>query len=249
MNYESKMFFAFISTIISTILVFQGGWLSFISYIQPWIFPALVIMGIIFIRSIWACLKSFNVYTWLIIAFYLSGVITIEWGSMSMPFEGLFMTLPLILFYLYWSQKNSAFLTTKEMVSRKHLFYLDIFLISTAFLVAGLLMLIIDFNNTDLRGWWPFVIAFYILYGLGSGLVYGLISTAIQQKYHRRYTRFFSSILILILSFGVFMPRHIQIFNGFSLDSFSALLLAALFSHIAITSFLWVKHNAWTKLC
>lgn len=159
------------------------------------------------------------------------------------------MTLPLILFYLYWSQESSSFLAKNEIVCRKHLFYLDIFLISTAFLIAGLFMLILDFNNTDLRGWWPFVIAFYILYGLGIGIVYGLISTAIQQKYHRRYTRFFSSILVLILSSGVYLPRHVQIFNGVHLSSFSTVLFAALLSHSVIVSFLWIKQSAWRKTC
>lgn len=249
MGYESKMFLAFISAIISTVLVFQGGWLSFISYIQPWIFPASVITGLLFIKPIWTLLKSFNVYTWLILAFYLSGVTAIEWDSMSMPFEGLFMTLPLILFYLYWSQKNSTFLTTKETVTRKHLFYLDTFLISTAFLIAGLLMLVLDFNNTDLRGWWPFVIAFYILYGLGSGLVYALITMPVPQHCHRRYTQIYSSMLILILSSGIYLPRHVQIFNVVHLSSFSAVLIAALLSHILIASILWIKQNAWGKPC
>lgn len=248
MSYEIKVIFAFVGAVFSSVIIYLNG-LSFISYIPYGFVLALLIAVLVFIKPIWAHLKSFNRYTWLILVCYFSGVMAIERGSMGRPIEGILLTLPLISFYLYWSVLYTRFLLTKEKLSRISLFYLDVFLISTGFLIAGLFMMMLDSNNTDLRGWWPLVIALYIFYGLGSSIIYAVIALPITRKYHRRYTVIFSGVLILMLSAGIYLPRYIPVFNGLTLNSFSAVLLMALSAHAMMTFLLWLKQKGWTKSC
>lgn len=150
-HYEPKLFIAFISAIISTITIYLFG-LSFVNHPYAWIIPSLFIATILFLKPIWLCLKSLNIYSWLIITFLMLGVTIISWGNIRTASEGALMTLPMILFYLYWSQINNPFIVKNDTQSNKYLFYTDVFFISFAFLISGLITLIIDFNNIDLRG-------------------------------------------------------------------------------------------------
>lgn len=75
----------------------------------------------------------------------------------SVPFEGIFITTPLILAFIFWSQKTSDYLLSIDKAySSSDGFKVDLFLITTAFLVTGCISLITEINNVDLRGFWLF---------------------------------------------------------------------------------------------
>ncbi|ERH41135.1 hypothetical protein N750_17325 [Legionella pneumophila str. Leg01/53] len=81
--------------------------------------------------------------------------------KLSVPLEGIFMTLPLVLAFVYWSQRNNKLLLLNgSEITKKEGFKIDLFLITSSFLLAGFVSLMMDSNNSDLRDFWPFLIFF-----------------------------------------------------------------------------------------
>jgi hypothetical protein len=179
------IFIAFIFALIGTFIMMNGSfnWLLITLFMNRnvLILPVLFIMIILmFNKKTGGILKQINRYTWLIIICYLSGTLAMEYQSymLSVPFEGVFMTLPLVLAFIYWSQKNNKllFLNGSE-ITKKEGFKIDSFLITTSFLLAGFVSLTMDLNNSDLRAFWPFFIFFISVFGFIFSLIYSLSET------------------------------------------------------------------------
>ncbi|HFD2303119.1 TPA: hypothetical protein ACF2P4_001411, partial [Legionella pneumophila] len=85
------------------------------------------------------------------------------------------MTLPLVLAFVYWSQRNNKLLLLNgSEITKKEGFKIDLFLITSSFLLAGFVSLMMDSNNSDLRDFWPFLIFFVSAFGFIFSLIYSL---------------------------------------------------------------------------
>ncbi|WP_131795977.1 hypothetical protein [Fluoribacter gormanii] len=194
---------------------------------------ALFIM-LLFSKKIIKGLKKINRYTWLIIVCYLSGTLTMEYQTykFSVPLEGVFMTFPLVMAFIYWSYKNNKiFLLNSSVMTKKEAFKTDLFLISTSFLLAGFLSLMMDLNNSDLRAFWPFLIFFISIYGFVFSLIYALLGLFLNEN-HKKYTLFFASAIMLIYSLLSFFPRKIGLLNSAEIEIIYALPIILLFLHL-----------------
>ncbi|HDV5773756.1 TPA: hypothetical protein RJD76_002908 [Legionella pneumophila] len=150
----------------------------------------------------------------------------------SVTLEGVFMTFPLVMAFIYWSYKNNKiFLLNSSVMTKKEAFKTDLFLISTSFLLAGFLSLMMDLNNSDLRAFWPFLILFISIYGFVFSLIYALLGLFLNEN-HTKYTLFFASAIMLIYSLLSFFPRKIGLLNSAEIEIIYALPIILLFLHL-----------------
>ena len=177
MRYTLSIVLAFVMALLGTIIMFNipiyDIELLFLINRKP-IFILLLIIGLL-THKIWInCFKKINRYSWGIIVFYMSGTFIMEYQThqYSVPFEGNFITAPLILAFIFWSQKtNDYLLSIDKRYSSSDGFKVDLFLIATAFLITGCISLITEMNNVDLRGFWPFYLFFISVYGFIFSLI------------------------------------------------------------------------------
>ncbi|HFD2301654.1 TPA: hypothetical protein ACF2PY_003260, partial [Legionella pneumophila] len=172
--------------------------------------------------------------TWLIIICYLAGTLAMEYQSykLSVPLEGIFMTLPLVLAFVYWSQRNNKLLLLNgSEITKKEGFKIDLFLITSSFLLAGFVSLMMDSNNSDLRDFWPFLIFFVSAFGFIFSLIYSLSGLVFNDS-HKKYTIFFSVAIISIYSLLSVSPRKIEVFNLVEIETIYAISILLLSLHL-----------------
>lgn len=233
------IFIAFIFAFIGTVFMMNGSfnWLLMTLFNNVNVIILLVlfiVITLIFNKNTGRTLKQINRYTCLIIICYLSGTLAMEYQSykLSVPFEGIFMTLPLVLAFIYWSQKNNKllFLSGSE-ITKKEGFKIDLFLITTSFLLAGFVSLMMDLNNSDLRSFWPFFIFFISVFGFIFSLIYSLSGLVFNES-HKKYTLFFSVAIMSIYSLLSVFPRRIGVFNLVEIETFYVIPILLLLLHL-----------------
>ncbi|WP_173238634.1 hypothetical protein [Legionella antarctica] len=157
------------------------------------------------------------------------------------------MTLPLVLAFIYWSQKNNdLLLLTGSEIKKTDGFKMDLFLITTSFVLAGLLSLMMDLKNVDLRGAWPFLIFFISFYGFLFSLIYSLIGLFFIES-HKKYTLFFSLFIVLFFSLLSCFPRKIDIFNLMEIELFYAMPILLLSFNLVVILALHLKNGISKK--
>ena len=243
---------AFIFALIGTFFMINSPLYSLFEmrYLNEEIILSLTILIlIIFSKRIAKGMKKLNRYSWLIIIFYLSGTLTMEslTYNSSVHFEGIYITLPIVLAFIYWSQKTSNILFMSGSKTKKSdRFKIDLFLITTSFLLAGLLSLIMDLNNIDLRGFWPFLIILISVYGFFFSAIYS-ISGLISNKNHKNYTLIFASSIILIFSLLRFFPKNIRFSNLIEIESFYALSIILLLINLVLMFVFYLKERMYKR--
>jgi hypothetical protein len=216
---------------------------------MPGLLAMIGVLMLIFIKPIWKTLKNFNAFSWATLLLYLLGTTVIERGSRSIPFEGVIMTLPLLFFYLYWSQENSIFLKQNKLIeSRLSASQLDVFLMSASVLISSFIMLVINSNNTDLRGWWPFVLYFSGFYGLVFGSIYALISVVLLKVNHKQHTFLFAALSLLALITGHWMPYYFVLKSGQRISTLTLLLSGIIIIHLISAAVIYFKGKSKTTL-
>ena len=106
-----QIFIAFIFALIGTFFMMNGSYNRLLMTVPidvPVIIMFALFIMLLFSKKIIKVLKKINRYTWLIIVCYLSGTLTMEYQTykFSVPLEGVFMTFPLVMAFIYWSYKN-----------------------------------------------------------------------------------------------------------------------------------------------
>lgn len=139
----------------------------------------------------------FNKYSWIVVLVYLATVVTFEYHSSAVPWQGLYLTSPLIFIYIFWSESITPILKKDEhAINKTESFNRDLFLINFSFILGGLVSFLVQYNNTDLAGWWPLVFWFITLFGFLFAFAFSLIALILDS--HKRYTFIFSIFIILI---------------------------------------------------
>ncbi|MBA2650359.1 MAG: hypothetical protein H0U75_12355 [Legionella sp.] len=195
----------------------------------------LLILAALFPKKIMYGLEHINPYSWLIISFYLVGTLVIEYKtySYSIPFTGILFTGPLIVAFIYFSQKNYKLLLKNGSLSKKDRFKIDLFLMTTAFLLSGCILLIVQINNIDFRSIWPLYLFFISFYGFLFSFFYAIICI-LFNKNHKKYTLFSSSIVILVYSSMPLFPKNGFVFNISNGEPFYALSILLLSLHLLV---------------
>ncbi|ABQ54091.1 TPA: hypothetical protein JBD37_01780 [Legionella pneumophila subsp. pneumophila] len=175
-------------------------------------------------------LKSLNKYSWFILVMFIFAVFAMSYQTTNTFFDGFIQTLPLIIVFVFWSEKSARLIKQAESnLKRAELFNRDTFILSFSFLLGCLISLLFAYDNSDVKGWWVLIIYFITLYGLIFSLIFSGI--ALQIKNHKTYTLVFSLLIIVFVSMGKFFPRYTFIPLLGYIDTFYAVTCVLLIIH------------------
>lgn len=141
--------------------------------------------------------------------------------------EGGILTIPAILFIMAWSSftlKNYSFRSIPESSSNES--NADLFLIFYSLFLSTLIHMCLEKNNTDLSGWWPFVLLFMsVIYFIFSFIFTWCLQTIPK---HKHYTQIW--FLIILFSFPIlhYLPFRTNIWLVGSFETFYVLLMSYL---------------------
>ncbi len=174
-----------------------------------------------------------NRYSWILIFTFICSWIVMERFSGSNIFEGFIIALPLLCLTIYLSE-------IRVLLKNKNQFIWIFIIICISFYLGGLLNIIVDYNNTDLRGWWPLYLYAIFVIGLMFSLIYTLICYYLNLK-NQYYIFCCSSILILALGLQKFFPPYVVVFanlNTYTLNLFFfSLIIVHLITAVGIKIF------------
>jgi len=133
-----------------------------------------------------------------------------QYHTANISLEGFFETLPLIVITIICCQKYVPLINQLDKnLNNSNTFRRDVFLLSYSFLLACLFSLILAYDNSDVRAWWPLIICMITLYGLLFSLIFSALALFIPA--HKKYTIFVSFLIIILLSSGQFLPQYIPL--------------------------------------
>ena len=215
---------AFLGALISTILLMISSTYSFVIdaiFNKEWILILLIISGVLCNKKIVNTFRKINLFSWTILVSSLIGALSMEFTTYQsgLPFQGLLIILPLAMSFIFWSQKRNDILCFRhdEWIQRTA-FKADLFWISTSFFLAAVLSITLELHNSDLRGWWPYVIYFKAFYGIFFAWVYALFGMSIKRN-HIKYTSLISLVIILSNTFLKYLPSYISLFHELKIES------------------------------
>ena len=180
-------------------------------------------------------LKSFNLYSWALIAIFILVSCIIESFHRTSPFEGSFISFPLITLAVFFCQMNE---NLKRSISKKHnwidIFIKNIFLITYCFLVGSIFFVILNHRNADVGGWCPILLYVMYFYGFIFSLIFSTISWG-ASYYNPIYNSFFCIIIILLLATLNIFPHYIKIAHLGEIDVLFVILFGLLTTHLFFT--------------
>lgn len=175
-------------------------------------------------------LKNINKYSWLLIIAFIFAVFAMSYQTVNTSFDGFIQTLPLIIIFIFWSEKSAQLIKqTESNLKKAQLFNRDTFILSFSFLLGCLISLLFAYDNSDAKGWWVLIIYFISLYGLIFSLIFSGIALLIKN--HKAYTLVFSLLIIGLVSAGKFFPRYTFIPLLGYIDTFYVMTSALLIIH------------------
>lgn len=146
----------------------------------------------------------FNIYSWILFIIYLTVVTTMEYFSHIFSLEHIYISIPLIVMFIIWSEKTTLAIQKSDIsITNKEVFNRDLFFISYSFICGYLISLLFQYNNSDTLGWWPLGIYIVSAFGIIFAFLFSLF--AVMLKSHKKYTLIYSLVLIFILIFISFM--------------------------------------------
>ncbi|CDZ76135.1 hypothetical protein BN59_00401 [Legionella massiliensis] len=175
-------------------------------------------------------LRNLNRYSWSILIAFICANFSMQYHAPYVSFEGFLQTFPLIVLVVFRCERLAPLISQPEYhLNKQELFLRDSFILSFSFLLACLISLLFQYDNSDVRGWWSFIIYLFALYGLFFSLTFSIMALLIKN--HKRYTLIFSFLIIFFISLGKFFPHYISIPLIGEVDSFFAFAGSLLIFH------------------
>lgn len=102
---------------------------------------------------------------------------------------------------------------SKNRMARENNFQRDVFLISYSFLIASLISLLPEYDNSDVRAWWGVSVYYVSLIGIMFSWFFASFNCFSRD--HKVYTNIFSLIIIMMFSLPKLWPIYVSmIFLG-----------------------------------
>jgi len=175
--------------------------------------------------------KKLSGYSWFLIIAFICTTLAMQYHTARISFEGFLQTLPLIAVVVYWCEKSVSLMALPEFKLKKiELFRRDLFILTFSFLLGCLISLILSYDNSDAKGWWPLIVCFFTLYGLVFSAIFSTIAQLIKN--HKTYTMIFSLLVITLVSSGNFFPRYILVPYLGSIDTFYLMTCSLMIIHL-----------------
>ena len=146
-----------------------------------------------------------NKYTWFLLTIYTSVIFIMNYHRSIVSLEGFYLTIPLIIGVIIWSEKTSSIINkATQTKSKEEIFQQDLFLISYSFILGILLSFIFNFNNSDVRGWWPMALYFITFFGVLFAFIFSLSGKILNN--HKKYTLAFFYLIIALIPLLSILP-------------------------------------------
>lgn len=173
---------------------------------------------------------NLNGYSWSILIAFLGALVSMHFDMKSISVASILLTLPLIFFIIYYSERLVPLIKQPDHTAdKRQSFIQDLFIISYSFLFACLISLVISYDNSAVKGWWPLMMYFITIYGLLFSFCFAIV--AMLLKNHKHYTLSFALLIIGCIITEMFLPFYLFIpFLGY-FDTF-----------YVITSLLFILH-------
>jgi hypothetical protein len=189
--------------------------------------------------------KKLSKHSWLLIIAFICASMAMQYDTGHITFEGFYLSLPIVFFMVYWTEQTVFLVRMKDcQLTKQDSFKRDLFIISYSFLLAGLLSLLFQFNNADVRGWWPIFLYFNCLVGFIFAFVYSLIALLLLS--HKNYLVFFSSLIIFLITLIKFWPHTINFLFIEKMECYYAIIISLLIIHIT-SVFVYISYKKLHK--
>ena len=190
--------------------------------------------------------KNINKFSWILIFSFICATFAMQNYSGGISSEGFFLLLPMISIMVFWSQKSAHLLALPDFKLKKNdVFNRDLFTICFSLIVAELLSLLFQYNNSDTRGWWVLFIYFAGACDFIFALIFSLIGLILPH--HRRYMIIFAYLIFLTFVFSKFWPHYVSILFFGEIDTFFVIMCALISMHflffICCKLIKWVYEN------
>lgn len=184
---------------------------------------------------LFAPIKNLNRLTWLIVIVFITVIFTMEYFSPGILWEGIVVSVPLIIAAIWWSEKTGCLMERETgIITKRDSFYQDLFLITYCFFLGVLCSLIFQCNNSDVKGWWPLIIYIMGIYGFVFALCFSFVALFLDK--HKIYTIVFLVIIFFAFLLSNFWPMYLQVLYLGDVSSFSVIYFTLIGAHLLFCS-------------
>ncbi len=175
--------------------------------------------------------KYINYYVLAFIILCGSTLITLGSPTSNFPVREALYLVPLIILVAICSSSQTLGTSPTRFAA---------FEISYSFLTGGLLSVIIQLNNSDVRGWWIFGIYYMLFVGILFAVFF--VTTSKKLCAHKMYVHTFSLFILSVLSVSRFWPQHMTLPIIGHVDFFWIVLLSFITLHLTFKVFATRSH-------
>lgn len=141
-----------------------------------------------------------------------------------------FIGLPVIGIGILFSFLTNK-LTKNESQTKRDTFRQDLYTIIIAFIIGCLLLIILNYDNSDMKAWWGLWLYFMLFFGLIFSFIYALIKTTLKITSHA-YTIIYSYLIIGMYILLQFLPMRINVLSLGDIEPFYLLTVILIFTHL-----------------
>ena len=153
---------------------------------------------------------SLNIFSWAILVTFLCASLVMQVYPSGFSFEGPLLALPVICLIMYWSEKEVRFLKENDSdLTSLNKFQRNFFITAYSMNIGNLISLLLQYNNSDVRGIWPIAIYYTFFVSVIFSLLFSMISYALPT--HKRYSIAFSFVIFTVFSISKFWPYYVAV--------------------------------------
>lgn len=164
-----------------------------------------------------------------LLTLYVIAATAMQYHTTTSWSEGL-IGLPVIgigILFTFLAKK----LTKNERQSKRDVFRQDLYAIIIAFIIGSLLLIILNYDNSDMKAWWGLWLYFMMFFGLIFSFIYALIKTTLKITSHA-YTVIYSYLIIGMFILLQFLPMRINVLSLGNIELFYLLTVILIFTHL-----------------
>lgn len=173
-------------------------------------------------------LKNYlNLYAFALLLAYVGTTFAMQYHTTGFAWQEAVFVLPIIFGMIVFSARNTARNTSDKYQGSER----DIFIISYSFVLAALVSIMTQYDNSDVRGWWGIGLYFYAFIGFLFALYFAYFNQL--KRYHHAYTHLFAVLILVAFALPNVWPRYITLKYLGSLDFYWVSLALLAFVHLA----------------
>ena len=175
--------------------------------------------------------EFFNPYAFLLLIIFVCTIFAMQYHTSTFSLVGFFLVSPLIGVAIFCSGKLMYLKEeSKNVITQEVEFKRDIFLISYSFLIASLISLLPEYNNSEAKAWWSISVYYVSLIGIMFSCFFAYFNRF--ARYHKIYTSVFSLIIIIVFSLPKLWPLYFSVLFLGEISFFWAMMFSLIALHL-----------------